>query len=222
MIGEGGRTISSIRASTKADIQVTQFEGDSTSTQRKVVITGVKNECLCARTLIYNVLRSNTGKRDYSQHVDEVAREGGGLLRLSVPRHLVGRVIGKRGGQIKELRERTKTVIELRKDREGTGIVTISGAPADVRTARDAIEELTREELPLEVQQTLSRMLEEVLCISVPANRVGKVIGTRGGVIQALRQETGATIDLQKNAKDIHGPAIVTLKGPMEVRSSPL
>ena len=35
-------------------------------------------------------------------------------------------------------------------------------------------------------------------------------------MIQALRQETGASIDLQKNTKDINGPATVTLRGSME------
>ena len=49
------------------------------------------------------------------------------------------------------------------------------------------IEELIKEELPLEVQQALSRMLDEEKLVSVPANRVGRVIGSRGAVIQARR-----------------------------------
>ena len=47
------------------------------------------------------------------------------------------------------------------------------------------IEDLIKEELPLEVQQALSRMLDEEKLVSVPANRVGRVIGSRGAVIQA-------------------------------------
>ena len=84
---------------------------------------------MSARALVHDVLRSNTGKRDYSQQLDEaVKREGGGVIRLTIPRHLVGRVIGKRGQTIKELRDRTGAVIELAKDSEGTGTVTISGS----------------------------------------------------------------------------------------------
>ena len=60
-------------------------------------------------------------------------------------------------------------------------------------------------------------MLDEVLVLNVPANRVGKVIGSRGAVIQGLRQETGVTIDLQK---DETGAAIVTLRGSMEAMRS--
>ena len=37
-----------------------------------------------------------------------------------------------------------------------------------------------------------------------------------GAVIHALRQETGSSIDLQKNTKDANGPATVTLRGSME------
>ena len=46
--------------------------------------------------------------------------------------------------------------------------------------------------LAWQVQQTLSQMLEEVLVLTVPPHRVGKVIGSRGAVIQGLRQETCA------------------------------
>jgi len=160
------------------------------------------------------VLRSNTGKRDYSQRIDETAKDGGGVLRMTIARHLVGRVIGKRGATIKHLRERSGAVIEVAKDENGVGTVTISGAPAAVSAAREEIEELTQEELPIEVQTALSRMLDEVLVIAVPAGRVGKLIGSRGAVIQALRQQTGATIDLQKDA---NGSATCMLRGTMEV-----
>ena len=109
--------------------------------------------------------------------------------------------------------EKTGAVIDVAKDKDGVGTVTISGAPPVVREARALIDELTREELPIEVQQTLSRMLDEVLVVTVPADRVGKVIGSRGAVIQRLRQETSATIDLQK---DTTGSATVTLRGSVE------
>ena len=76
---------------------------------------------MAARSLVHEVLRSNTGRRDYSQKIDEtsVREMGGGVVRLTVPRHLVGRVIGKRGATIKRLRERTSAVIEIAKDATG-------------------------------------------------------------------------------------------------------
>ena len=96
------------------------------------------------------MLASNTGKRDYSQRIDEGG--GGGVVRLTVPRHLVGRLIGKRGQTIKDLREQTGAVIEIAKDDGGVGSVTLSGAPGRVQEARALIEELIEEELPIEVR----------------------------------------------------------------------
>ena len=107
------------------------------STQRRVVITGLEPNCLRARTSLHTVLHSNTGKRDYSQQRTTVLPppkqkgDGGGggggsgggggggpgrtaelvmgsnQLTMRIPRHLVGRIIGKRGETIKELRGRT-------------------------------------------------------------------------------------------------------------------
>ena len=128
--------------------------GSGLSTQRRLIISGTRRDCAAAKQLVHDVLRSNTGKRDYSQRIaDDAAREGGGVVVLSVARHLVGRVIGKRGATIKELRERTGAVIEVAKDDDGVGTVTLSGPPPAVRAARDAIDELTQEDLPIEVQQ---------------------------------------------------------------------
>lgn len=215
VIGESGKTIKTIRRDAEVSIVVEAPEnGVVGSTQRRVVIIGPADHCAEAMSMVRDVLRSNTGKRDYSQRIDEAAREGGGMVRLAVERHLVGRIIGKRGTTIKELRERSGATIEVAKDDNGVGTVTISGATAAVRAARDEISELTREDVPIEVQHTLSRMLDEMIVINVPASRVGKLIGARGAVIQGLRQQTGAIIDLQKDA---NGSATCMLKGSMEV-----
>jgi len=215
VIGESGKTINTIRRDAGVSIMVEPPEnGVAGSTQRRVVIIGPADHCAEAMSMVRDVLRSNTGKRDYSQRIDEAAREGGGMVRLAVERHLVGRIIGKRGTTIKELRERSGATIEVAKDDNGVGTVTISGAAAAVRAARDEISELTREDVPIEVQHTLSRMLDEMIVINVPASRVGKLIGARGAVIQGLRQQTGAIIDLQKDA---NGSATCMLKGSMEV-----
>jgi len=212
VIGENGQTINAIRKDAQVQIQIEPTDGSrASSTQRKVLISGDETGCKRAHARLLQVLRSNTGKRDYSQRIDEGG--GGGVVRLTVPRHLVGRLIGKRGQTIKELREQTGAVIEIAKDDDGIGSVTLSGAPGRVQEARALIEELIEEELPIEVQQTLSRMLDEVVVISIPKSRVGKLIGSRGAVIQSLRQQSGATIDLQKDAS---GSASCTLRGSVE------
>ena len=183
VIGEGGRTINYIRALAAVDIQVERpSEVREGSTQRRVVITGGESGCQKAKGLVQEVLKSNTGKRDYSQKIDASAASeaSGGLVRLSIPRHLVGRIIGTRGATIRRLRDITGAVIDVAKDESGVGTVTINGSPGQVRSAREQIEELTQEDLPLEVQQTLSRMLEEVLVFSAPPTASARSSAPRG------------------------------------------
>ena len=50
--------------------------------------------------------------------------------------------------------------------------------------------------------------------VLVPAARVGKVIGSRGAVIQGIRQATGAQVDLEKDR--FTGDAEVTIRGTTE------
>ena len=58
---------------------------------------------------------------------------------------------------------------------------------------------------------------EATVTLVVPPQRVGKLIGVRGAVIQGLRQgmgrEWGVTVDLQKGDS---GAATITLRGPAE------
>ena len=90
-----------------------------------------------------------------------------------------------------------------------------TGPPRRPRSVATCLQqELLQEALPLEVQHALSRMLDEEVRMAVPAHRVGRVIGARGAVIQGLRQETGAQIELQKDAAT--GAATVALRGSAE------
>lgn len=142
---------------------------------------------------------------------------------LIIGRHLVGRVIGKQGATIQELRSRTATAIAVTKDDAGVGHVTITGTPDAVREAKALVEGLVVEEPPLEAGSVEGAAREAlpgapfsgILQLVVPASAVGKIIGTRGGVIQAIRAETGVTIELRK-AIMANGPAEVTLRGSVE------
>ena len=104
VIGEAGRTINAIRAAVSGATMQVEPPDESKTSSRRVVISGDEASCMAARAMVQEVLRSNTGKRDYSQQIDETHGGGateGSPVRLSVPRHLVGRVIGKRGETIK-------------------------------------------------------------------------------------------------------------------------
>lgn len=183
---------------------------------RRVVITGEEASCLAARERLHATLRSAAAnpppKSDGGALT--VERGDGGALTLVIPRHLVGRLIGTRGATIKDLREATGAQLEMAKAPDGVGRLSLSGTPAAVRAARERIEALVQEDAPpQDGLATPARVIDESIVLSVPANRVGKVIGARGSIIQKLRVQTGATIDLQKDGT---GAATVKLRGSLE------
>ena len=169
--------------------------------------------------------------------VREVSVSSTGTVNLEVRRDLVGRIIGSRGATISHLRESTGAVIELDKDVDGTGILTVAGAPAAVQQARAAIDALVAAaDTPVlrggrssdDPRHRRSRSGGgvgapaaaagggdvESETVWVPAARVGKVIGSRGAVIQGIRQATGAQVDLEKDR--LTGDAEVTIRGTTE------
>lgn len=220
ILGEGGRKLSAIRERCRVGIELEAADkspgkSPASSIHRRLVITGTETECFAARSMVHDALRAQTGRLDTPEtpRAEAGGSDGGGSVRLTIPRNLVGRVIGKRGSTINALRERTGAVIEVTKDDHGVGTVALSGSPTAVRDAREEIEDITAEELPVSAPQALAGSMEEVLVLRVPARRVGKVIGSSGAVIQSIRQQTGASIGLQKEAD---GTGTCTLRGQME------
>ena len=132
LIGEGGKTISRIRSEANVTMKLDPSEDlrGAASPTCKVIITGTESCCLKARAMVQEVMRSDTAmaRRDSSAGqyaADEKSSEAGStLVRLTIARHLVGKVIGTRGATVKKLREMTGAVIEIDKDESGTGTIT--------------------------------------------------------------------------------------------------
>jgi predicted RNA-binding protein YlqC (UPF0109 family) len=134
LVNAADGTLARIRASTDVTIQVESG---------RVVLVGPEADCLYARDLVHDALE--TGERDDADDAGDEKDEGDGTVQLTVPRHLVGRVIGKQGATIKRLRETTGAVIEMDKSASGVGTLTLAGPPSAVRDARIQIEELLDE-----------------------------------------------------------------------------
>lgn len=90
--------------------------------------------------------------------------------------------------------------------------------PVQVYRAFETILRLLRSSAPS--GETLSRVSVEEVRLEVPASSVGKIIGTRGLVIKALKEQTGAQIALCKNLKQRDGPSTVTVRGSLRVTIS--
>ena len=63
--------------------------------------------------------------------------------QLSVAKELLGRVVGKRGAALKELRQATGATLQFSKAADGSGSLTLGGTPAQVCAAQEAIAALS-------------------------------------------------------------------------------
>jgi len=163
-----------------------------------------------------------------SSSESSISTNGAGIVTLSVGRSLVGKVLGHGGCTMRDLRASSGAEIDLIKDLEGNGTITISGKPANVAKAQASIREMLGDAALATSSNSSAASAasttaapapsvrappeaEEV--VTVPASRVGKLLGPRGAVIQLIRDDTRAAVDVDKAAD---GTATVTITGASE------
>uniref|UniRef100_A0A7C8ZND5 K Homology domain-containing protein n=1 Tax=Opuntia streptacantha TaxID=393608 RepID=A0A7C8ZND5_OPUST len=138
------------------------------------------------------------------------------VYRILCPSRKIGSVIGKGGGIIKALREKTRSKITVSDSIPGSDErVIMIYSPPDKIPKKESVEEDEESMPPLcpaqdALMKVHDRIIEEDLSVGtegdedknsvvtarllVPNNMVGCLLGKGGDVIQRLRSETGASI----------------------------
>ena len=125
-----------------------------------------------------------------------------GNVEVPVPPQYIGLVIGKGGESIKRIQAETGTKIQFdttKSDAKGNKVCQISGPSDNVERAKNMIDEII--DNAVNYKNNRLRDGEEILRMSVPANKTGTIIGRGGETIRALKQQAGCDIELDKNAK---------------------
>mmetsp|Transcript_49391 Transcript_49391/g.117523 ORF Transcript_49391/g.117523 Transcript_49391/m.117523 type:complete len:537 (-) Transcript_49391:43-1653(-) len=132
-------------------------------------------------------------------------------IHLSVPDKLAGLILGKGGGNIKELSVRSGCKIRMtnRSEFEDRRVV-MSGGIEEVCLAQDMVREVLREAfategIPEPPMYTVTMLLRR--------EAVGAVIGSKGAGINALREQTGAKIKVDENGEIVRP---CTLEGSVQ------
>lgn len=146
--------------------------------------------------------------------------------KLAVPNTCVGTIIGKGGETIRSLQQRSGAHIQLQRDAETPvgateRTVTISGSQENVEQAKQLLEELVKEQEEQTVRyrrnddQENSYQPVANLQITVPNDRVGLIIGTRGRTIAGIQERTSARIQIPKGP-DVDDPSqrTITITAP--------
>lgn len=135
---------------------------------------------------------------------DVTKAEQEATVEFSIPGTVVGCVIGKRGGNVRQVEESTSTRIKFKAGTLDDKIVVITGRPEAVARARAAIEATVETRLKPDDPNTVSMV--------VPRCAVGRIIGRQGSNIRSMQRETGAQISI--NSSGTSGDErVCTIKG---------
>lgn len=157
--------------------------------------------------LFYLLLRQEEEyevKRRKTETTDHV------VIKVTVPRAAVGGVIGRQGGNIKQLQEKTSTKINF--DRPATAeecdrVCTIRGTPSDVKVAEELMKQC--------IEEQMSVITETVF---VPGKACGRIIGRNGDTIRGMCRVSGAKILVDRigNERDNTNLKSVSITGTKE------
>ncbi|XP_064617106.1 far upstream element-binding protein 1-like isoform X2 [Liolophura sinensis] len=149
VIGKGGETIKQLQERACVKMVMIQDSNIPSMHDKPLRITGDPQMVDHAREMVMGLINSDQtsggggggGSNDYGMN-DRGPRGGG--FEMTVPRHLVGVVIGKGGDMIKKIQAETNAKVQFKPDdgQSSERICSIMGSPDKIQLAADMIQEL--------------------------------------------------------------------------------
>lgn len=159
--------------------------------------------CLVAAIYWLFFLQNHKTLEDDQKHVTKAEKQTS--VEFSIPGTVVGYVIGKRGGNVRQVEESTSTRIKFKAGTADDKIVVITGRPEAVARARAAIEATIESRLKPDEPNTVSMV--------IPRCAVGRIIGRQGSNIRSMQRETGAQISINRSGSGAGDENVCTIKG---------
>lgn len=141
IIGKGGSKIRQLQDDSGARINVSR---DNSGPKVDVDISGTHEQVAYAKELIEQLIRS--GDRGFGGGGFSSGGFGGEETVINVESRDVGKIIGRGGSRIRELREESGASIEVPRDRGPTVAVTLKGSIEAVKKAKQLIEDIINPE----------------------------------------------------------------------------
>jgi len=107
---------------------------------------------------------------------------------VEVPKKFIAKIIGKKGAQIKTIRDETGAHVDARDQTQDPCQVKLLGSPDACEAARQKILEI--------IEQAKHK---KGLVLEIPRAKIGKVIGIRGAQVHEIQTTTGAKVDVDKD-----------------------
>ncbi|UYV62876.1 IGF2BP3 [Cordylochernes scorpioides] len=137
-------------------------------------------------------------------------------LRILVLSDMVGAIIGRAGGTIRQITQQSRARVDVhRKENAGSleKVITIYGQPENCSAACQKILEVMQQEA------NNTNRGEIPLKILAHNNLVGRIIGKNGNTIKRIMEQTDTKITVSSNIHDVNSfnlERIVTIKGKLE------
>ncbi|KAM6288962.1 tudor and KH domain-containing protein, partial [Aegotheles albertisi] len=162
-----------------------------TSLQKAAVLLGVP----AGATVLYILYRRyRESREERATFVGEEELE----LEVRVPRAALKSIIGRKGANIRQLRQETGARLHVESDEEGEeAALLIAGSPGQVCRAKAAVHRILTQSAPV----------SEQLC--VPRRAVGRIIGRGGETVKGICRSSGARVVCEREADA--GPAPVRM-----------
>ncbi|CAF3228928.1 unnamed protein product [Rotaria socialis] len=133
-------------------------------------------------------------------------------IRLLMQGKEVGSIIGKRGDNIKAIREESGARINISDGTTPERIVTMVGTIETLSKAFDMICQKFEDDL----KQTCTTIPPITLRLVVPASQCGSIIGKGGTKIKEIRETTGASVQVASEMLPTSTERAVTISGRLE------
>ncbi|XP_078351966.1 RNA-binding protein Nova-1-like isoform X2 [Oculina patagonica] len=147
------------------------------------------------------------------------------IVKILIPNHAAGSIIGKGGANIAEVQQQTGARIKLSPNNDyypGTQerVGLIMGEVDTINKMLNFVIEKIRQEPPamrLNPAMTYDRERAKQMKIVVPNSTAGLIIGKSGATIKYIGDQTGARIQVsQKNAETVPGERVIGITGSLE------
>ena len=153
LIGRGGGTIAQLRSNSGCSIRVAD-QNEAGTEQRLVTITGRPEACQYAQQLVNAKMAANMAAGgNNGQPGGSAMVPGGSTVSIQVPNDVIGRIIGKGGSAINELRAASGAKVDIPKADAGGAalnsmrVISITGTPQQVQMAQYLIGQKQQEHL---------------------------------------------------------------------------
>lgn len=146
-------------------------------------------------------------------------------MKVLIPNHAAGSIIGKGGANIAEVQQTTGARIKLSPNNDyypGTQerVGLIMGEVETINKMLNFVIEKIRQDPPamrLNPAMTYDRERAKQMKIVVPNSTAGLIIGKSGATIKYISDQTGARIQVsQKNAETVPGERVIGVTGSLE------